>query len=142
MNLRIAAAVFAVALSIPAAAFAQQTPLPAATAGPAFPGSGAPAGRHRNRSNRLRAALHQLNLSATQQQQIDQALARAKDANRNADRPTRRANMQKLRADIDAILTPAQRTQLQLAMRKSRGQHRGRGRGAFGTPAPTATPAH
>jgi Spy/CpxP family protein refolding chaperone len=133
---RLAAAVLGAALSVPAAAFAQQAPYPAATA-PAYPG-GAPAGR-RHHQNRFRAALRGLNLSQAQRQQIDQAFARTKAANHNADRTTRRANMQKLRSDVEAILTPAQRTQLQAALRKSRGQRRG---GPFATPYPAPTPVH
>ena len=134
---RLAAAVLGAALSVPAAALAQQTPSPAATA-PAYPAAGVSAGQH-HRRNRFRAALRGLNLSPAQRQQIDQAFARTKAANRNADRTTRRANVQKLRADVEAILTPAQRTQLQAELRKSRGHRRG---GAFATPFPSPTPVH
>jgi Spy/CpxP family protein refolding chaperone len=134
---RLAAAVLGAALSVPAAALAQQTPFPSATA-PAYPAAGPRAGHHHH-NNRFRAALRGLNLSAAQQQQIDQAFARTKTANRNADRATRRANMQKLRSDVETILTPAQRAQLQTQLRKSRGQRRG---GAFATPMPGPTPVH
>jgi Spy/CpxP family protein refolding chaperone len=133
----VAAAVLAGALIVPAAAIAQQTPAPGAVY-PTPPARGARHGHH-GHHNGLRAALRQLNLSSTQQQQIDQALARTKDANRNADRATRKANVQKLRADVDAILTPAQRTQLQAAMRRMREQRQQRG---FATPAPGFTPSH
>ncbi|HEV2739477.1 MAG TPA: hypothetical protein VGU66_12920 [Candidatus Elarobacter sp.] len=45
--------------------------------------------------------------------------------------------MQKLHADVEAILTPALRTQLQAELHKSHGPRRG---GAFATPMPAPTP--
>lgn len=103
----------AAALVCPLAASAQ-TPSPA----PIAPGM---SGTHRkHHANRFRAALRSLNLSAAQQTQIDQIFAQARGQNRNADPATRKANRQKLRAQIEAVLTPAQRAQLQAALRNSR----------------------
>ena len=99
------------ALLIPSAAFAQTAPAP-------YP-SAAPNGvrHHGHRHNGMRAALRGLNLSASQQTQVQQAFEQTRGANRNADPATRKANRQQLRAKIDAILTPAQRTQLQATLK-------------------------
>ena len=99
------------ALVIPSAAFAQTAPAPYPSAAPA---NGA---RHHHGHNGMRAALRNLNLSDAQKAQIQQAFQQTRDANRNADPATRKANRAKLRAQIDAILTPAQRAQLQATLK-------------------------
>jgi Spy/CpxP family protein refolding chaperone len=107
------------ALVIPSAAFAQTAPGPYPSAAPA---NGARQHHHR-RHDGMRAALRGLNLSSAQQTQIRQAFQESRTANRSADPATRKANRAKLRARIEAILTPAQRTQLQATL-KARAQHR------------------
>ena len=67
----------------------------------------------------MRSALRSLNLTAAQQSQVDQAFAQMRNTNRNADPATRKANRQKLRAQIETILTPAQRAQLTAQMKRS-----------------------
>lgn len=110
----LAAAALAAGLILPGAAFAQTAPLPAgASAAPAVPGA------HHHRGG-LRAALRGLHLSSAQDTQIRQAFAQTRAANRNADPATRKANRAKLRSEIDAILTPAQRAQLQTALQRHR----------------------
>jgi Spy/CpxP family protein refolding chaperone len=61
-------------------------------------------------------ALRSLNLSDAQKQQIRGFARATRTADQNADPATKRANMQKLRAQIDGVLTPDQRTQLQAAL--------------------------
>ena len=100
------------ALVIPSAAFAQTAPAPYPSAAPA---NGARP--HGHRHNGMRSALRGLNLSASQQTQVSQAFEQTRAANRNADQATRKANRQQLRAKIDAILTSAQRTQLQATLK-------------------------
>lgn len=107
----LSAAALVAALVIPSAAFAQTAPAPYPSAAPA---NGA---RHHHRHNGMRAALRNLNLSAAQQTQIRQAFQQTREANRNADPATRKANRAKLRAQIEAILTPAQRAQLQATLK-------------------------
>ena len=133
-------AAIAAGLAVPAAALAQQAP-PAA--GAPVPAGAVQPGMHRHghHPNAFRSALQGLNLSAAQKTQIDQIFAQARGANRNADPATRKANRAKLRAQIEAVLTPAQRTQLQAALRQARQRHR-REAGAWSSPAPYATPAH
>jgi Spy/CpxP family protein refolding chaperone len=105
-------AAFLASLAAPAAALAQQTPPPAAAT---FAPGARPHHGHRHGGG-LRKALRSLNLSAAQQTQIDQALAQTRQANRNADPATRKANRSQLRSKIDAILTPAQRAQLKATL--------------------------
>ena len=113
----LSAAALAVALAVPAGAFAQTTAAPASPAPAAAPGG------HHHHGSRLKAALATLGLSDQQKSQIDQIFAQAKqtrEADRNADPATKRADAQKIRAQIDAVLTPAQRTQLQSTLRAER----------------------
>jgi Spy/CpxP family protein refolding chaperone len=118
------AAALVAALVLPGAAFAQTpAPLPPAP-GAAVPGQPGQPGRHRHRHGGLRAALQSLNLTDAQKSQIQQLISQNREANRNADPATRKANRQALRAKIEAILTPAQRTQLQAALKRN---HRKRG---------------
>ena len=115
----LAAAVLAASLTVPAAAFAQQAPSVPAGAAPVT----AP-GQHGHHRNGFRAALRGLNLSASQKTQIDQIFAQARGQNKGADPQTRKANRAKVRAQVEAVLTPAQRTQLQSALQQARRQHR------------------
>lgn len=133
-------AALAAALAIPAAALAQQAPPPPAPGVPA----GAPGqpGMHRHGGHGgFRHALESLNLSAAQKTQIQQVFAQSRGANRNADPATRKANREKVHAQIEAILTPAQRAQLQTALQQARQRHQREG-GAWASPAPNATPYH
>ncbi len=56
------------------------------------------------------------------------------------DPATRKANRDKLHAQIDAILTPAQRTQLQTTMQQQRQMHGQRPDRGGPAPAPSAKP--
>jgi Spy/CpxP family protein refolding chaperone len=106
-----AAVALALALVAPIAAFAQQAPpapVPPAVAG------------HRHHANRYREALNRLGLSAAQRSQIDQVFAQHRGENKGADAATRRANRERLRSQVDAILTPAQREQLRTTLRQER----------------------
>jgi Spy/CpxP family protein refolding chaperone len=127
----LAAAVLAASLLVPAGAFAQQAP-PAPV-----PGAPAMSGHHRGHHGGWRRMLQTLNLSAAQKQQVDAAFAQSKSANKGVTDPaTRKANRDKLHAQIESILTPDQRTQLQSQMQKARQRHR---EGMPG-PAPTGAP--
>lgn len=133
-------AALAAALAIPAAALAQQAPPAPAPGAPA----GAPGqpGMHRHgHGGGFRHALQSLNLSDAQKTQIQQVFAQSRGANRNADPATRKANREKTRAQIEAILTPAQRAQFQTALQQARQRHQREG-GAWASPAPNATPYH
>jgi len=130
-----AAAALAAGLAIPAAAFAQ-TP-----GAPVPPPAAAPAAHHHHRGA-MHAALGKLNLSAAQNSQLAAVFAQAKQqrqANRNADPATRKANAQRFRSQIDGILTPAQRTQFHAALQQARA-HRSHHRRALGSPAPGTVP--
>jgi Spy/CpxP family protein refolding chaperone len=107
----------AAALFVPVAASAQQAP-PAAQAQPqqAAPGA-APAHKHRAG---IRQALKQLNLTPDQRRQIAGIMKQTRLANQNADRPTRKANMKQMRAQIDGVLTADQQTQLRTTLRNMR----------------------
>lgn len=110
-NRLLSAVALVAALVVPSAAFAQTAPAPVPAAAPA---NGV---RHHHRHNGMRAALRNLDLSAAQQGQIRQAFQQTRDANRNADKATRKANRAKLRTQIEAILTPAQRAQLEASLK-------------------------
>lgn len=108
------------AFAFPLAASAQTLPGPQ----PAAPGINARAPHaqrdHRfNRGRRFMHALHALNLSPAQRQQIAGAM---------------RANERALHQQIDAVLTPDQRTQLRTALAHA---HRAPGQG-LGAPNPPA----
>jgi Spy/CpxP family protein refolding chaperone len=130
----IAATALAAAVLFPALASAQTLPPPGAAGAPA---AGA---RHHGHRGAVRAALSRVNLSTTQQQQISAAFAAARQANRNADPATRKANRQALRTRIDSILTPTQRVQFQTALQQERLRHRGGRRPRPTQPAPLPTP--
>ena len=108
-------AAFVAALAVPATAFAQQAPPVAPTMAPRE--SGAHDG---HRHGGFRKALSGLNLSAAQKTQIDQLFAQTRQANRDADPATRKASRKQMRARIESILTPAQRTQLHAALHRNR----------------------
>jgi Spy/CpxP family protein refolding chaperone len=106
----IASAALIAAFAAPLTAFAQQPPPPV---------TGSPAPERQYRSPFMRA-LHTLDLSPVQRQQIEDAVAQTRQANRNADESTRRVNREKLHAQIDAILTPEQRAQFQAELQRQR----------------------
>jgi Spy/CpxP family protein refolding chaperone len=108
-----AAAALVAALTLPAAAFAQQAPA-------APPAAAAPAPGMQRHHGAYLSALKQVNLSDAQRQQIRAAMLKTRQANQNADPDTRRANRQALRAQIDGIMTPDQRTQFHTALRQAR----------------------
>jgi Spy/CpxP family protein refolding chaperone len=110
----VAAVSVAALLGAPFAAFAQPAPVAVPS-----PGAAAPAQRHHHRSPYMHA-LRSLNLSDAQRQQITTLTQSARSAPRTTDPAVRRANMEKLRAQIDAVLTPAQRTQLQTELKNAR----------------------
>jgi Spy/CpxP family protein refolding chaperone len=109
----IASAALIAAFAAPLAAFAQQAPPPAA---------GSPAPERQHLRSPFMRALNTLDLSPAQRQQIEDAVAQTRQANRNADESTRRLNREKLHAQIDAILTPEQRAQFQAELQKQRQQ--------------------
>ena len=83
--------------------------------------SPAPAQGHR----RFGQILLSLNLSDQQKAQIRAIVQSARQQSQNADRETRRANMQTAFKKIDGVLTPSQRQKLHAkldAMRKERDQ--------------------
>jgi Spy/CpxP family protein refolding chaperone len=130
----LAAAALAVACALPAVAFAQTAPAPAAPL--ASPAPGTHRHHHGHRGGYMRV-LNTLGLSDGQKQQIQSVVQQSRQANQTADPATRKANRAKLRAQIDAILTPDQRTRLQAALAQQRAQRRTmQGPGA---PAPGAT---
>jgi Spy/CpxP family protein refolding chaperone len=129
----LAAAALAVACALPAAAFAQTAPAPAPLTSP-MPGMQRHHGHHGHRGGYMRV-LNTLGLSDAQKQQIKTAMQQSRQANQNADPATRKANREKLRAQIDAILTPDQRTRLQAALAQQRAQRRT----MQGAPAPAPT---
>ena len=129
-----AAAALAATLVVPAAAFAQQAPAAPMPAMSPMPGH-----HHTGRRGGWRRMLATLDLSAAQKQQIDAAFAQSKAANQNVTDPaTRKANRDKLHAQIEAVLTPAQRTKLQGEVQRA---HQGHGRDGNGpVPMPSGTP--
>jgi len=99
-------AVALVALAVPA--LAQNANPPEAP-----PAQTAPAGGH---MHGLRAAFAALNLTSDQQAQLAKIMAQAKEARENG-QPIDRADLMK---QINGVLTPAQRTQLQAEIEKQR----------------------
>jgi len=123
------------ALVAPLAAAAQTPPAPVSAP------SGAPAaGSHQGHQHRhhrsLFHALHAVNLSAAQKQQIATFRAQEKQANLNADPATKRANAAKLHQQVMGILTPDQKTQLSTEMHRSNT----RVPGAAPVPSPATSP--
>ncbi len=93
------------------AAFAQSAPN-AAIAAPTPPA--APASAHRHRRNKLRAALHELDLSADQKTQIAGDMKAFHDSKRSGTPETRA----ELTSKIESTLTPDQRSRFKSAMAK------------------------
>jgi Spy/CpxP family protein refolding chaperone len=138
-NRFLGAAALALALAVPTAVFAQQAPA-APAAGPVPLTSPVPGARHHGGGAYMRA-LRALDLSAAQKQQITSAVQQTRQANQNADPATRKANRTKLQAQIDAILTPTQRTQLQTTLQQQRQQREAQSpAGGAPVPAPSTTP--
>jgi Spy/CpxP family protein refolding chaperone len=100
----------AVLCVLPLAASAQTVPAPGVGAPPAAQQQSHH--RHHHRSPYLRA-MRGLNLSDAQKQQIAGILKNSRTASKATDPQTRRANMQAVRRQIEGVLTPDQRTQLQ-----------------------------
>ena len=70
--------------------------------------------------HRFAKVLESLNLSEDEKQKIRAIMADAREKSRNADPETRRANFKAAFAQIDAILTPDQRTQLHAKLQAMR----------------------
>jgi len=96
-----------------APALAQNTNQPAAPAP-----SGAPAPAHPHHISPIRVALGSLDLSDAQRAQLTTLRGQLKAARENGE-PVSRADMLK---QLNAILTPAQRTQFQAALEKAKAQ--------------------
>jgi len=109
-----------------------QTPPPPAPVSSAAPKAGSHHGHHHHQS--LIHALHSVNLTAAQKQQIATFRQQEKQANLNADPATKKANAGKLRDQIQGILTPDQKTQLSSAM------HRSHTHGPGAAPSPAMSP--
>lgn len=106
---RLAAALLAAAVALPISALAQ----PAPAAPPAGVAPTLPNGQHAHRGSRYMRAMRTLDLSDAQKQQIRSIMQNARQSNQNVTDPAqRRANMEKVHAQIEAVLTPQQRTQL------------------------------
>ncbi len=101
------------AFALPLAASAQTAPGPQAAApGLTAPAAHAHRGPRHHHHNRYLHALHAMNLSDAQKQQIGGYLKTAREASRQA----RVASARALRRQIDGVLTPDQRTQLRTAL--------------------------
>jgi len=109
----VAAFGIAAMLLAPAASFAQSAP--ATVAAPAAPGA-----KHHHHGSRYMHALRGLNLSATQREQVKGFMQTARATMKTSDQATRRSTAKQLRAQIDGVLTPAQRTQLQSTLKQAR----------------------
>lgn len=108
------------ALAAPLAASAQS--VPPAGAPPAGPRAGWHGHWHHNHHHRRNPyfhALRTLNLSDAQKKQIRAAFQQM----RAADRAAIRANAEKMRGQVDAALTPAQREQLRTTLARERARH-------------------
>lgn len=119
-NRLVSAAVLAAAIVLPTAACAQQQPANTAPAA-----VGAPSGSHHHRGAGWRRALHGLNLTQAQKQQIKtiaQQNRAAMKSNPATDPAARRANMQQLRTQVENVLTPAQRAQFEQNLQQERAQ--------------------
>jgi len=123
MNLsRFALAVAAVAaFSAPLAAGAQTTAPPPPAAAPAPPSGAAHRGHH---AGPWMQSLHSLQLGDDQRRQIAALIKASHQANRGADRDTRRANAKQLHAQIEALLSPGQRVQFHAELRRERAARR------------------
>lgn len=104
---------------ISAVALAATLLTPLGASAQTLPPAAAPA-QHRHHAGRFVAAVHALNLSADQRRQIDDAVAANRAASRGADKATKRANRQRMHAQIESILTPDQRAQLKAELHRKR----------------------
>ena len=105
------------AFVLPLAASAQTAPQP----GVAAPHAAQQRPHHRgHRRSPYLHAMRGLHLNAAQRQQIAGILKSSRAANKGVDPQTRRANMQAMRRQIDGVLTPDQRTQLQAKVAQAR----------------------
>lgn len=127
------------ALVAPLAASAQSNPVPApAVAAPGAPG--APSHHRHHRRHGFMQAMRGLDLSDAQKQQLAGIFKSARDkrqqvaAGTKPDPATRRANMQAMRAQIDAILTDTQRAKLADNLKRDRHMKHGEGRTPQSTP--------
>lgn len=102
----------------PLGAFAQAAP-PAQTAPNAM--TGTPRHHHHHHHAFMRS-LRTLSLTDAQKAQIKDIAKSTRAANEGADRATRKANGEKMRASVLGVLTPDQKIQLQTAMSKAKAQ--------------------
>lgn len=102
-------------LASPLAASAQPAP-----AAPPVNAASPAAHKHHHHRSAYMSSLRKLNLSDAQRQQIRGIMQTAHNAPKTTDPAARRANAKQVRAQIDAVLTPAQRTQLKASMDAAR----------------------
>jgi Spy/CpxP family protein refolding chaperone len=115
IRIRLLGVALGAALLAPLGAAAQTLP-PATAPAPAA----APAAAHRHHGG-LRHALRNLNLTDDQRTQIAAIMKQTRAANQSApDRETKRANNRRMRARINSLLTPDQRTALRTALHRER----------------------
>jgi Spy/CpxP family protein refolding chaperone len=120
MSLRhLPAIALAAVLLVPVAACAQQSPPSSSQQGQPAPQQAAPGAAHHHRAG-IRQALKRLNLTDDQRRQIAGIMKQTRQANQNADQPTRRANMKQMRAQINGVLTADQQTELRKTLRAMR----------------------
>jgi Spy/CpxP family protein refolding chaperone len=105
-------AALAAVLAVPFAASAQVAPSAPQNGAP-----GAHAGHHRSP---YMHALRSLSLSPDQKAQIKSISQQSREANKNADPSTRKANREKLEGQINGILTPQQRQALRDTIARER----------------------
>jgi len=96
------------------------------------PGSSAPSAQHRGH---FRSMLRQLNLTQQQEDQIRSLMEAYRQAHPQGSQPDPAARTQ-LREQILAVLTPAQRTQLEQEMQQWRADHQSQGQGPNPSPSP------
>jgi Spy/CpxP family protein refolding chaperone len=113
------------AFAFPLAASAQTAPAPGVMPSPGASPQTQTAPHRRHHHNRYMQAMRELGLSDAQKQQIAGIVKNARAANaanKTTDQQTRRANMQALRQQIEAVLTPDQRNQLHAKLNQERRQ--------------------
>lgn len=131
INRYLGAVALAAALIIPTAAGAQQ-----ATAQTAPDGAPAAGTHHHHRGHGWGGALKGITLTDAQKQQLKDLRAQNKPAaGQTLDPATRKANREAMLQKVEAILTPAQRTQFEQNLQQMRAN-----RADHDRPAPAATP--
>jgi len=96
----------------------------------AQPGSaGAMAQGGAARTHRLGRILKSLNLTPAQEDQIKTIMADARSKSAGADPQTKRDNFKAALAQVDQVLTPAQRTEFHAKIQAMRGRGQGMGQG-------------